>query len=269
MATRSASGAPQSPVRRWEQLEGISSLATPTKRRPMPHKLPITRPEQDAFLLEIYAIANRVAEEKKLEQAKGEDVVHDLILDCLRALRWEMDVHWGASLQKFVEQELVDRLWRGDKSRLARKVRERAFYEVIEDAPREWMSQDLKMEADTLEDFAASVRRTLPPAVGKAHRLVRDERLTYAQAARKVRRSSAFVHRAVTRVQEAFRARMPAMDIEPPRSTHGGRLPRNRSSGTSSRAQRLPRASERRGGSAFLLDRRNRRDTRITPEGHE
>jgi DNA-directed RNA polymerase specialized sigma24 family protein len=194
----------------------------------MPEKTPMTRSEQDAFLLELYAIANRIAEEKKIQEERAEDVVHDFILDCLRALRWGMDVQWSESLEEFVEQELMDRRWRSNKSRLARKVRERAFYAVIEDAPREWMSQDLKIEEDAYEEFADQVRRTLPPKVVQAHRLVRDGGLTYIQAAQKLKRSTAFVHRAVTRVQEAFRAALPAMDIKAPRTNHGGRLPYQR-----------------------------------------
>jgi DNA-directed RNA polymerase specialized sigma24 family protein len=182
----------------------------------------LNSPEQDKLILELYGIAQRVAEEWVPRQRR-DDLVHEFILRCIEGLRWGGWTTPELPLDRFVEIAILTAKTNGYRSEKRDAIRDRRHLDMIEQAPREWMSQELSVEEQRLRDFAAQVRSTLPRRVVRAHLLHRDDGLTYAQVARKMKTTPSFVQTAVKKVHARFRSELPAIGIEPPVSTHGGR----------------------------------------------
>jgi len=206
----------------------------------------LSRKEQDAILLEIYVLAGKHALEWISAQYRA-DIVHDIALACLERLR---DGTWTApelGLDRFVELQILDRCVKRRRSRRSAEQRDAKYLASVVDAPREWMSQELKREEDRLREFAATVRKTLSKGERRAHLLVRDDGITYAQAAKKLRIPRGLVHTRIKTVHRAFRAAMKEIGIEPPASTRGGRP--TRPVRRASRLLRSPLESARAGAS--------------------
>jgi DNA-directed RNA polymerase specialized sigma24 family protein len=186
----------------------------------MPHAR-LSRTQQDAIVLEIFALATRHAE-TLVPSSYRDDVVQDLVLECLKGLRYGVWDVPSEELDEYVENCLGNRRASHRRSRLRAMIRQLEYLGATGDAPREWMSQDHKLEEDRLRDFARQVRRTLPAKWVRAHAMVRDERMTYAEVARKLKTTAKCVHNYVTAVQNAFRQALPSIGIEPQKSARGG-----------------------------------------------
>jgi DNA-directed RNA polymerase specialized sigma24 family protein len=182
----------------------------------------LSRKEQDAVLLEIYDLARKHAEEW-ISAHYREDIVQDVALECLEHLRGGTWATPELGLDRFVELEILNRCVKRRRSRRSGERRDGKYLATITDAPREWMSQELKTEEDRLRDFAAAVRKTLRKGAVRAHLLVRDDHMTYAQAGKQLRVSRERVHERVKEVHRAFRNALPEIGIKAPTSTRGGR----------------------------------------------
>jgi DNA-directed RNA polymerase specialized sigma24 family protein len=181
----------------------------------------LTEDEQNALLLKLYAAAKRVARSRR-----AEDQIHDFIANCLVAMRNGSFNPEIENMDTFVRQCL--RCDRMDllESRKAAEARDAEHLVEIVAAPREWMDQSLALDSQRLQSFTQSIRDTLDPVSLEAHRLVREDRLTYAQAGRRLHVSPAMIHKHVTTVQCAFRHTLFAVGIQPTRNTRGGRIAR-------------------------------------------
>jgi hypothetical protein len=196
----------------------------------------LSRKEQDALLLDIYASAQKHA----LVWVRAhyrEDIVQEVALECLERLRARTWVTPALGLDRYVELRVLDRRIKR-RSRHYAEQRDARYLRTFVDAPREWMSQELKGEEDRLRDFAAAVRKTLRRGDVRAHLLVRDDNMTYAKAARTLRIPRERIHTRLTTVHHAFRAALNEIGIEPHASTRGGR-PRR----PVRRSTRLPRSA--------------------------
>jgi RNA polymerase sigma factor (sigma-70 family) len=185
----------------------------------------MSRSEQNALLLQIYDLAHRVAREW-IPAQRRDDVVHDFSLRCLERLRageWTAPI---CSLERYIELQLIGRKanFRRNRRRTAR--RDAGYLDVMTEAPREWMSQELETEERRLRAFTDRVRDSLPKKAVNAHALHRDDGLSYREVAKKLRVSSNDVHRYMKQVHERFREMLPTLGIEPPLSHRGGRLPK-------------------------------------------
>jgi DNA-directed RNA polymerase specialized sigma24 family protein len=177
---------------------------------------------QDQILLALYALA-KVKVEELVPGCYREEVVHELAavwLERLRAGGWNLPREdWEAFVVGEIRNRRVED-YRGRKRTLGRDA---SHLRIITDAPRAWMSQELLLEEERLRDFTDTVRATLPAKCVRAHALIRDEQLTYAQVAKKLRVPVRRVHEYVKTVHRTFRAALPSVAIEAPKSQHGGR----------------------------------------------
>jgi hypothetical protein len=149
--------------------------------------------------------------------------VHELAaiwLERLRAGGWDVPrVDW----EEFVVEEIRKRRVEDYRARKRTLARDGVHLQVITDAPREWMSQELKLEEERFRGFLDTVRATLPAKCVKAHAMIRDDQLPYAEIAKKLCVSERCVHEYVKTVHRAFRAALPSVGIAAPKSSRGGR----------------------------------------------
>jgi DNA-directed RNA polymerase specialized sigma24 family protein len=181
----------------------------------------LSRTQQDAIVLEIFALATRHAE-TLVPCSYRDDVVQDLVLECLKGLRYGVwDVPHEA-LEEYVESCLRNRRTSHRRSRLRAMIRHLEYLTSMSGVESEWMSPEHPLEEARLREFVRRVRRKLPALWVRAHGMVRDKRMRYAEAARKLHTTSKCVHNYVTAVQNAFRQAMPTIGIEPKKSERGG-----------------------------------------------
>jgi DNA-directed RNA polymerase specialized sigma24 family protein len=171
---------------------------------------------QNQILLALYALA-KVKVEELVPGCYREEVVHELAvawLERLRAGGWDLP---REDWEDFVVGEIRNcrvEDYRGRKRTLARDA---IHLRIVTDAPREWMSQDLMLEEQRLRGFTDTVRGTLPAKCVKAHAMIRDDQLTYAEVAKKLHVSERCVHEYVKTVHRTFRAALPSVGIEAPK----------------------------------------------------
>lgn len=188
----------------------------------MPQTRRLHRATQDQILVALYALA-KVKVEELVPGCYREEVVHELAvawLERLRAGGWDLP---REDWEDFVVGEIRKRRvedYRGRKRTLARDA---IHLRIITDAPREWMSQDLMLEEERLRGFTDAVRGTLPAKCVKAHAMIRDDQLTYAQVAKRLRVSERCVHEYVKTVHRTFRNALPSVGIETPKQRRGAR----------------------------------------------
>ncbi len=210
----------------------------------MPAIVQMSEPEQDAVLLRVYALAKRHANEL-VGFRRRDDLVQNLALRWLERLRagtWDVTPEeWD----EFVVAEIWDRKDGGRRQRRRAMRRAAIHLEIVTNEPREWMSPELQLEEESLRDFAEQVRHTLPRKCVRAHRLVRDDAMTYAQAAKTLRVSKGDVHESIKTVHRAFRGALPKVGIEPSTSPRGGGPGRARRRATKVRRNRRRRGVSR------------------------
>jgi DNA-directed RNA polymerase specialized sigma24 family protein len=183
--------------------------------------------EQDAILMRLIGVA-WVKVLELVRHCYREDMVQDLVVEWLADLRAGTWSHPPEGLDAYVENAVRQRRVESFRHRRRTLQRDAIHLEIISGAPREWMSQDLKLEADRLDAFADAVRATLPRRYVRAHRMVRDDGMSYAEVARTLRTSVASIHKFVAIVQRAFRKALRGTGAEPMPSVRGGRPPRAR-----------------------------------------
>lgn len=197
----------------------------------------LPRAHQDAILLSLYPIAQRVVAEWIAPQER-DDAVHDFVLQVVRALRfgsWRTPL---IPLEQFALIAILEGKWRRKRTRRSDAARAGKYLTMLEQVPREWMSQELHYEEHRLRSFADNVRGTLPERGVQIHRMVRDDGMTYNEVAKKLGISRRSVHRAIHKAQDRFRHELPSLGIEHKASSHGGRPACSRSRRLSSRAER-------------------------------
>jgi DNA-directed RNA polymerase specialized sigma24 family protein len=213
----------------------------------MPATFQLSEAEQDAVLLRIYALAQHHAQEL-VGSRRREDLVQDLALDWLERLRAGTFDVVPAEWDEFVVAEIWDRKDGVRRSRRRAARRDLRYLEIIANAPREWMSPALRFEEEGLREFAEQVRQTLPGKCVRAHRLVRDDQMTYTEAGKRLGISRRRVHEYLKTVHRAFRGALPAVDITPSSSRRGGRPARARRRATRACGTRRHRRPSRGGG---------------------
>jgi DNA-directed RNA polymerase specialized sigma24 family protein len=210
----------------------------------MPEAVELSEAEQDAVLLRIYALAQRQAE-KLVCSGYREDMVQDLALEWLERLRagdWEVPPEqWG----EFVVAEI--RNWKVANRRKRRRemARDAIHLELITNMAREWMLPELKLEEDELREFADRIQHTLPRKCVRAHRMVREDQMSYAEVGRRLRVSADRVHEYVRTVHRAFRGALHDVDITPSSARPDVRKARARRRPLKVRRHRRPGAAQR------------------------
>ena len=140
-----------------------------------------SRAEQDAIVLAIYASAIRQAKEL-VPGSYRDDVVQILMVDCLKSLRYGLWADPPEGLDAFVEDSLRRRRTSHRRKRLRRMIRDFEQVTALSGMENEWMSSEHAVEEDRLSGFVRRVYRRLPSLWVRAHKLIRVEHLTYAEA---------------------------------------------------------------------------------------
>jgi DNA-directed RNA polymerase specialized sigma24 family protein len=180
-----------------------------------------SKTEQDAILLELYVLAERHAKQWVGSQTR-DDVVQELALGWLRALRRGRWTAPTEGLDRYVERRIIGRRIERLRSGARDARRDAHYLAAIIGTSCDLIAPGHGLDEAQLERFVRRIRRKLPALWVRAHKLVRVERLTYAEAARKLCTTPKCVHNYVTAVQNAFRNALPEIGIEPQAATRGG-----------------------------------------------
>jgi DNA-directed RNA polymerase specialized sigma24 family protein len=180
----------------------------------MPETVERSESEQNAVLLRMYALAQQHAEELVGSRYR-DDLVHDLTLEWLEDLRagdWDVSVEGS---DDFVIGAILNRKSDDRRQRRRAMARDAVYLEFLKNALREWMSPEFQLEEKELRDFAEQIHDTLPRKCLRAHRMVRDDEMSYAEVGKRLRVSADRVHDYIKTVHRAFRRALPTVDITP------------------------------------------------------
>ena len=163
--------------------------------------------DQDALLLGIYELAPHFVRGQVARQ-DIEDVVHDIALEWLIKLR---SGNWATSPDNFqafvralVKNHVIDRR----RSRRRAKAHDGEYHRVRTAVVPAWVSPDRSNDEDVHERIRRELLRSLPPRCKSALRLVREEGVTYKEAAELLGISTETVRTHVARGEKKLRARL-------------------------------------------------------------
>ena len=183
---------------------------------------PVASLESELFT-DVSAIARRIGS-RVLEGDDLDDLVQDIALRCLieyRKGRWSFD---RTRLPGLIKMMVFVFATHGSAARRRRGEREALHDRDMQDSAHVWMSPDLAIEQQELEDVYQRTLDSLPTACRRAYTLVRDEELTYDQAAGRLGVSRAAVHFHVVTAQNRFREALREHGLNVPAPRRGGRL---------------------------------------------
>src|SRR5512146_1937328 len=197
---------------------------------------------EDDLFTEVAAIARRIAA-RVVPRDSVDDVVQDVVLRCLtehRAGRWMFDRNRLPGLVKM----LVFVYTTHQAQQTQRRGERDAVHERDVGASHHvWMSPELAIVQQELEVVYDRVLDSLPPACRRAYTLVREDELTYDQAAARLGVSRAAICFHIVTAQNRFREALREHGVSVPAPRGSAMQPRAR--GASRRRKRLGTATVR------------------------
>jgi RNA polymerase sigma factor (sigma-70 family) len=170
----------------------------------MPDTRQRTEADQDALLLEIYALSRRFARETVRKQ-DVDDVAHEIAENCLIKLRAQCWYHDPSDLELFVRvlvwNHRIDR-------RRRRRVRARFDAEFLENrthTPPAWVSTEGAGDEAAILALQDEILPRLPYECRIAYYMARREGLTYKQIAREFGVSPETIHNHIRHAHRVFR----------------------------------------------------------------
>ena len=194
---------------------------------------------ESELFTDVSAIARRIGS-RVLEGDDLDDMVQDIVLRCLieyRKGRWSFD---RARLPGLIKMMVFVFATHGSEARRRRDEREALHDRDMQDSAHVWMSPDLAIEQQGLEDVYQRTLDSLPAACRRAYTLVRDDELTYDQAAARLGVSRAAVHFHVVTAQNRFREALRDYGLEVPGPRRGGRVAGKAARGRTPRRTGVP-----------------------------
>jgi RNA polymerase sigma-70 factor (ECF subfamily) len=182
---------------------------------------PTARLEEELFT-EVSEIARRIG----AHVAKGEnldDLVHDVVLRCLiehRKGRLTLD---RERLPGLVKMLVLVHTAHGLRRTRRRAERDALHEQEMRDSDHVWMSPDLAIDELELEDVYERTLDSLTPACRRAYTLVRDDGLTYSQAAARLGLTRSAISFHLVTAQNRFREALRAYGVSVPAPNGGGR----------------------------------------------
>ena len=175
---------------------------------------------EDDLFTQVAAIARRIAT-RVVPRDSVDDVVQDVALRCLtehRAGRWIFDRSRLPGLVKMLV--FVYTTHHAQQTR-RRGERDAVHERDVRASDHVWMSPDLAIEQQELEVVYDRVLHSLSPACRRAYTLVREQELTYDQAAARLGVSRAAICFHIVTAQNRFREalREHGVSIPAPRGT--------------------------------------------------
>jgi RNA polymerase sigma-70 factor (ECF subfamily) len=168
--------------------------------------------EIEALLVEITRLAKQFARE--LAGRRGaDDLAQDVMLECLTAIRagrWRRDVALPAIVSNLVRRRAID----GLRSRQRAEKREAEFGRQLLESGHVWMTPDGELEERELEEMRERALSSLPPACRRAYLLVRDQGMSYEEAARMLGVSRSGISAFVVKAQRKLSGELANYGIE-------------------------------------------------------
>lgn len=182
--------------------------------------------EADLFS-QVAAIARRIAS-RVSPRDSVDDVVQDVVLHCLtehRAGRWTFDpVRLPGLVKMLVFVHTTHQAQRTQR----RSERDAVHVSDVRASDHVWMLPDLRIVQQELDELCAQVLDALPPACRRAYTLVREEELTYDEAAARLGVSRAAICFHVVTAQNRFREALREHGVAVPAPRNVAKQPRAR-----------------------------------------
>jgi RNA polymerase sigma factor (sigma-70 family) len=179
-------------------------------------KLPI----DEDLLIHIARLA-RVFGAGVIPKHSREDIAQDIALECLirmRAGQWNVPRDAVDSyVFRAVELKAFDLIRR----RQRRKAREEVHACEIAEGVHAWMRPDISGADRELHALYTRTLESLPPACQRTYVMVREQGMSYEDAAHALGISRSAVSANIVRAQRAFRRELVARDIVPPPAAKG------------------------------------------------
>lgn len=173
-----------------------------------------TEQEIETLLVEITRLARQFARKLSRRRRGADDLVEDVVLECLTAIRagrWRRNAaRLPAIVSNLVRRRAID----GLRSRQRAEKREAEFARELFEGSRAWMRPDAELEERELADVRKQALASLPPACRQAFLLVRDDGLSYDDAARMLGVSRSGISAFVVKAQRKLRVELANAGIE-------------------------------------------------------
>ena len=180
----------------------------------------VDTPVDGDLLLHISRLA-RIFAVGVIPRHSRKDVAQDIVLDCLikmRAGEWDVvPTAVDSYVFRAVQLKAVDFIRR----RQRRRIRELEHGRELNEGTHAWMRPDIAREDRALHVFYTCTLESLPPACRRAYVMVREQGMTYDNAARALGVSRSAVSANIVRAQRAFRRELQARGIVPPAAAKG------------------------------------------------
>jgi RNA polymerase sigma-70 factor (ECF subfamily) len=168
----------------------------------------------ETLLVEIARLAREFARSNNVKARHVDDLVQDVVLECLVSIRegqWNGD---EAPLPKIVGRIVRCRAVDALRHRQRTAAREADFSREVNETSHAWMAPDAVAEERELQALHEKALAALPPACRRAYVMVREEGFSYAQAATILGVSRSGVSAFVVKAQRKLRGQLKRRGIE-------------------------------------------------------
>jgi RNA polymerase sigma-70 factor (ECF subfamily) len=172
-----------------------------------------SEPEIEALLVEITRLAAQFAREL-VKRRGADDIAQDVVLECLTAIRAGRWSRRRAQLPSIVANLVRERAIDSLRSRQRAERREAAFGRELLESSHVWMTPDGELEEHELAEMRERALASLPPACRRAYLLVRDQGMSYEEAAGMLGVSRSGISAFVVKAQRKLRGELANCGIE-------------------------------------------------------
>lgn len=168
--------------------------------------------DEGALLIEISTLARRFAR-RRLPREDADDLAQDIVLECLVNVRAGKGGINVSLLPGFVRHMVRLRTIDARRRRCRRSSTDRYYARVLPDVPHVWMSPEMAIEVEELENFHARTLASLSCTCRRAYTMVREDEASYRAVAAQLGVSRAAVNWHVAAAHRRFRAELVQQEI--------------------------------------------------------
>lgn len=139
----------------------------------------------DAFLIEVSTHARRYARRFSLlgDSQDADDIAQDVVCECLIALRNGKGVVIATNIASFVRTMVLRRLVDALRADTRRHARDEEYMHDLADQPHVWMSPEMALEAEELDNVVHRAIASLPPVCRRVYLMIREDGHSYQEVA--------------------------------------------------------------------------------------
>jgi RNA polymerase sigma factor (sigma-70 family) len=183
----------------------------------MSDTLLLTEADQDRVLLEIYSLSRAFLRGKVAKQ-NIDDAVHDIATDCLIKLRTGVWTEAPDNMQAFVRKLVRDYVIDRRRKRVPREEHDAEHLRAREAMPPAWVLPDRPDDdEESIADFRRQVLSKVPKCFREAYYIVREQGLSYEEAAGRMGVTPETVHDYIKKANRAFRKELRVLGIANPK----------------------------------------------------